>query len=237
MHRFFSTSPLKPEIKLVSGNQFHQILRVFRSKIGDSIIFFEIGGNDIVYGITCINKKEVILKQKNVIKKILKKENEIKLFQAYPNKISTMEFIVQKMVELGISEILFFPSERSQIKNIPAPKKSRLEAIALESLEQSWGNIPIKISYSTENIPELWGWDDLLHIAWTIGEKQKLDITDWNGALWFWVWPEWGWSEEEKNFFLKNNVKLWSFNANILRLETASIVGIWLLKYLSQIGK
>ncbi len=137
MHRFFSTSPLKPEIKLVSGNQFHQILRVFRSKIGDSIIFFEIGGNDIVYGITCINKKEVILKQKNVIKKILKKENEIKLFQAYPNKISTMEFIVQKMVELGISEILFFPSERSQIKNIPAPKKSRLEAIALESLEQS----------------------------------------------------------------------------------------------------
>lgn len=137
MHRFFSHTPLTPELRLTSGDQFHQILHVFRAKKGHSLIFFEVGGDDKVYEVIEANKKEIFLKQKEVLKKTKQKEKRIKVFQAYPNKIATIEFIIQKMVEQGIHEIVFFASEYSQIKSIPESKQSRISAIAREALEQS----------------------------------------------------------------------------------------------------
>lgn len=236
MHRFFSHTPLTPELRLTSGDQFHQISHVFRAKKGDSLIFFEAGGDDRVYEIVEVSKKAVLLKQKEVLKKPIQKEKSIKVFQAYPNKIATMEFIVQKMVELGISDIVFFPSEHSQMKNIPDSKQLRISAIAIEALEQSGWNIPLNIAYSPDSMSRLWK-SSLHNIVGCIGAKQGLELPKWDTSLWFWVWPEWWWSEGETDFFEKNNGNLWSFNIHTLRLETASIVGVWLLKYLSLIQK
>lgn len=234
MHRFFSHNPLTADLRLTSGDQFHQISHVFRAKKGGSLIFFEAGGDDVIYDITQVDKKGVILKQNKVIKKPRKKERKIEVFLAYPNKIATMEFIVQKIVELGIHEIVFFASHHSQMKSIPDAKKLRLSAIALEALEQSGWNIPLEISYSPDSIESLWG-TNLHNIVGCIGEREWLELPDWDTSLWFWVWPEGWWSEDERDFFIKNEGALWSFNTNVLRLETASIVGVWLLKYLSQI--
>mgnify|MGYP006053997317 CR=1 FL=1 len=41
------------------------------------------------------------------IPKVPHKRLELHVFQAYPNKISTMELIVQKLVELGVKKITF----------------------------------------------------------------------------------------------------------------------------------
>ena len=79
-----------------------------------------------MYEIIEVNKKAISLKQKELLKKPIQEEKNIKVFQSYPNKVATMEFIVQKMVELGIYEIVFFPSDHSQIKSIPDSKKSRI---------------------------------------------------------------------------------------------------------------
>lgn len=236
MHRFFSHTPLTPELRLTSGDQFHQILHVFRAKKGHSLIFFEAGGEDRVYEIIEVNKKIISLKQKEVLKRTIQKEKSIKVFQAYPNKIATIEFIVQKMVELGIHDIVFFPSEHSQIKSVPEAKQSRISAIATEALEQSGWNIPLQISYTSDSIAWLWEWD-LYNVVGCIGERQVLSIPAVDTILWFWVWPEWWWSNGETDFFAKNGGNLWSFNAHTLRLETASVVGTGLLKYLSLVQK
>lgn len=237
MHRFFSHNPLLPELRLTTGDQFHQISHVFRAKKGDCLIFFEAGGEDIIYEVTQISKKDIILKQKDVIKKTTQsqKNKKIKVFQAYPNKMQTMELIIQKMVELGIDEIVFFVSQHSQLKGVPVSKHTRLSSIALEALEQSCWNKPLKITHDSRNLKLLWTQDTCYNIVWFIGGEGGIEIPSWNESWGFWVWPEWGWSEQEKDFFVRNEAKLWSFSHNTLRLETATIVGAGILKYLSQI--
>jgi 16S rRNA (uracil1498-N3)-methyltransferase len=149
-----------------------------------------------------------------------------------------MEIIVQKMVEIWISELSFFKSEHSQIDEIPENKKLRLEAIALEALEQSGNNIPIKIFYiNKKNIQELLsGKEGADLIIASPGETKKLKPFI-NLSVELYVGPEWGWSEKEKAFFTNNNLLQWSFNDNVLRMETASIVGAGVLNYLLQVSQ
>lgn len=237
MHRFFSHQPLSSELKLIPGEQFHQISHVFRAKKGDSFIFFESEWDDKVYEIIDLSKKQIILKYKDSIKKApVWKQKRIKILQAYPNKIQIAELIIQKIVELGIDEIVFFPSQHSQIHDISESKRTRLSSIAIEALEQSWRNSPLEISYDSKGVDMLWN-PDYINVVGFIRGESSIEIPIWDETLSFWVWPEWWWSEPEKDFFLQNKAKLWSFNDNILRLETASIVGAGILKYLSQIEK
>lgn len=91
-----------------------------------------------MYEIIELSKKQIILKYKDIIKRApASKQKRIKIFQAYPNKIQTAELIIQKIVELGIGEIVFFPSQYSQVQDVSESKRTRLASIALEALEQS----------------------------------------------------------------------------------------------------
>ncbi|MEI8252333.1 MAG: 16S rRNA (uracil(1498)-N(3))-methyltransferase [bacterium] len=55
-----------------------------------------------------------------------------------PNKRDKAEMIVQKLTEIGINSIVFWPSERSVIRDINLSKMERLEKISKEAVEQSW---------------------------------------------------------------------------------------------------
>lgn len=140
MHRFFSPTSLTEMLTLQEGALFHQILNVFRAKKGDRFIFFEAYGDDRVYEVIDISKKRINLEQKEILRSSgdnQNQKNQITVFQAFPNKIATMETIVQKMVEIGVHQLVFFSSDRSQMHEIPAGKNARLTAIAQEALEQS----------------------------------------------------------------------------------------------------
>jgi len=89
------------------------------------------------------------------------------VFQAFPNKISTLETVVQKLVEIGVDEIIFFSSQYSQLRDISPAKKNRITMIAQEALEQCGGNSPISISYAMEESIEkiLQRYDYMTHIV------------------------------------------------------------------------
>ncbi|MBO4516461.1 RNA methyltransferase [bacterium] len=53
------------------------------------------------------------------------------------NKRDKIELIVQKLSEIGIKHIYFWPSERSVIKEWNEKKAERLNKIAKEAIEQS----------------------------------------------------------------------------------------------------
>lgn len=63
-------------------------------------------------------------------------KTRIILYQAIPNRYEKLEYAIQKGVEVGISEFVFFPSERSQKLVITPAKIERFTAIALEAVEQ-----------------------------------------------------------------------------------------------------
>lgn len=231
MHRFFSSHPLKPELRLDDWEQFHQIFHVFRAKKWDLLIFFESGGDDRVYEIIEVTKKSALLSQKEVRKK-RNTTSQIVLFQAYPHKLSTIELIVQKSTELWVGSLIFFPSKYSQIHSIPEMKKQRISAIALEALEQSGWNTPPTIIFTEDTVEELLQKNKhAYHIIASPhdGADKKIPLA----PLGLWVWPEWGWSPDEMTLFRENMCHFWLFNSRILRAETAAIVGLGILSYLS----
>lgn len=102
-----------------------------------------------------------------------------------------METLVQKLVEIGVGEIVFFASEHSQLADIPDAKKRRLQAIADEALEQSGGNVPLSIRYASEDIGQLL--DQHKHASHIIGfpgASQGLPSLRGVSGLSFWVGPE-----------------------------------------------
>ena len=232
MHRFFSEQPLLDTVSLGDGNPlFHQICHVFRAKKWQKVIFFESAGPDIIYEVIDIGKKNTSLRIVETLPLNHRKQVPITLFQAYPNKLSTLEYLVQKNVEIGIHQLVLFPSDHSQMRSIPPSKLSRISSIAQEAMEQSGQNIPLVIrEYKTQK-EVFMSHSELTHI---VGHQKWLKKPpELSGkSIWLWVGPEGGWSPQEESFFQENTMSLWSFNENILRLETAGVVGTGILSYL-----
>ena len=146
---------------------------------------------------------------------------------ALPNKFEKMELIVQKCTEIGISDLIFFPSKHSVLKEISPAKMQRLEKISLEAVEQSRWRKNLSTSFEKnifslcENKKVLIAHqrgEDIKNIVQRVGENKD------DGALILLVGPE-GWRHvDEEDVFEKMHAEKISFGENILRTETAAII-------------
>lgn len=227
MQRFYIENLNTTNYNLVLKNKeiIQQLTKVLRSKIWDKIILFDwIDLKDYIFEIKKILKKEIILEQIDRIQKDSEINFELNLYQALPNKLDKIEYILQKGTEIWFTSFTFFRSDRSQKLILSNNKIERLNNIIIEAVEQSWRNKVPKLNI----IPSLafWTW---LKIPWeniffhTQDNKsiniKVLEIQKENWVNLF-VWPEWGWGENEIKIFEENNFKkvyLWN---RILRTET-----------------
>ena len=115
MQRFYFPT-LTPSSPLTIRDEafVHQISRVLRSNISDEIMLFNGDGNEYLYMIETITKKDITLVLQKTIPNNADPSKFLRLCQALPNKYEKIEYILQKGVEIGIGEFVFFPSERSQ---------------------------------------------------------------------------------------------------------------------------
>lgn len=67
-----------------------------------------------------------------------------------PNKWEKAELIIQKLSEIGIDKIIFWPSERSVIKERNSKKEERLQKIIREAVEQSRGRKLPELQFTTD---------------------------------------------------------------------------------------
>ncbi len=103
-----------------------------------------------MYEISEIDAKKVVFLQKEVMVKNTEIFPELHLFQALPNKLEKLEYIVQKSCEVGYRSITFFEAQRSQILVLSENKKDRLKKIAIEAVEQCGGNIIPEMYFLTQ---------------------------------------------------------------------------------------
>lgn len=205
----------------------NQMLKVLRVKEWEEFLFFNWNDDtDYIFKITSIDKREIYLVKEWFIENNSELDFDINIIWALPNKLEKIEYIIQKWVEIWVSNFMFFKSERSQNINLSENKIERLNKIIIEAVEQS----------GRSKIPELAFVDDLniLDFSWaeniifhTKDEKSVLlkDLQlDYDIDINLFVWPEWGFSDEEITSFEKHNFKkvhLWN---RILRTETTWIV-------------
>lgn len=212
----------------------YQLKKVLRTRIWDKIIFFDWKINiDYLCKINEIKNKEAFFTIEEKIEKELDNDFSMNLFQAIPNKLSKLEFIFQKWVEVWYDSFTLFTSNRSQKLFLSEKKIERLNKIIIEAVEQSGRNI-IPVLKIEEDISEIningnykslfFHTNKLNSIK--LNELKEIKEKDINIL----VWPEWWWDEEEENYFTNLRVKkvyLWN---NILRTETVGIVVWFFLK-------
>jgi len=223
MHRFFLDEPLGTDtLRLQDQYILHQLTKVLRIRKDQSIIFFD-GQHEIdyVYRVVQIEKKQILF----ALQELQEKKNiflDMHLFQAFPNKISTIEEIVFFGTQIGYASFSFFASEHSQGLFLSDAKKERLEKIITESAEQS-GRNTIPPIYFLKHIPQPTGKNICFHpqCAYDLDTLEYIP----NETLNIYIGPEWGWSQQEVRFFEQNGFYTIKLHGNILRIVTA-VTGI-----------
>lgn len=233
MQRFYlDHTPLTSPITIDNTDFVHQISRVLRYTLWDQIILFNGDGKEYIYEITVITKKNVSLTLRESKKNAADPKKTIRLYQALPNKYEKIEYILQKWVEVGVREFVFFSSARSRKLVINERKIARFMDIAREALEQCGGNRMPNIRFETKKMPSFYEKDEHIFVLHTTDNKSKnlADISKMDlDELSVFVWPEGGWSGAEVMQFQNQNATFISCGRRILRTETAGVVAAFYL--------
>jgi len=147
---------------------------------------------------------------------------------ALPNKRDKIELIVQKLTECWLDQIVFWPAERSIIKDWNPKKEERLRKIMKEAVEQSrWRKMPelhfakdIK-TYIQDGAIIIFDKTSIHGNTW--GTRNKGQVT---GV----VGPEWWLTPKDYELFSAKNPEIRSLWDTVLRIETAAIIWGWIVK-------
>jgi len=139
-----------------------------------------------------------------------------------PNR---MEWLVEKAVEIGVSQISFIICDRSERKNVDL---SRLQRIAIGALKQSQGTWLPEIDRLTfqQFIDENKKCNAAKFIAYCEDKEHAIEISNLKiqqkDAI-FLIGPEGDFTPQEVAFSKENGFQQISLGKNILRTETAAL--------------
>ncbi|MBI2743444.1 MAG: 16S rRNA (uracil(1498)-N(3))-methyltransferase [Chlamydiales bacterium] len=232
--RFYIDAPLEREKSLALENEeFHHLVRVMRTEVGEEIEL--VNGRDqlALARVERISKSSASLKLLSVEKEKRVKPKLI-LAQAM-TRMPRLEWLIEKAVELGATEFWLFPSALSEIKAPTPSQTARLKQICISAMKQSGRlDLPsIQIFPSLNKLPKAEGtnfFGDLRPEAPTLLEiwKKKPDLPL---PFTLFIGPEKGFKQEELLLLENERGALGiHLHANVLRFETAGVVGLTLLQ-------
>jgi 16S rRNA (uracil1498-N3)-methyltransferase len=222
----------KSETFSLEDKEFHHLIHVMRTRIGEEIEFINGKGQLAKGHIVSIEKKRA-----NVVIEYVysssPKPNELILAQAIP-KLNRLEFILEKSVELGATEIWLFPSTLSEKKSFSENQLQRFHAILISAMKQC-GRLFLP---SLKIMPPIASWNNLPHpflFGDTRNDAPPL-LKNYNRYLnfqtvLFCVGPESGFTEEEVSLLTAKGGEGVKLHENILRTDTAALSALSLLSH------
>lgn len=234
MHRFFLKSPIR-EISCITGPDMIHIQKVLRLSTGDMITVCDGNGLECEAIIDSFRKDGVYIRCGNPVSSVTEPPVTITLFQGLP-KAGKMETVIQKCVELGVSRIVPFLTERcvAQPKDSFSSKIERWQRISEEAAKQSRrGIIPTICKMCTPDSFECSEFDIVL-IAYENEHSNTLKdrIRGFNGTnIAVLIGPEGGFSDHEVRILIQKGAKPVSLGPRILRTETAGMTMIAQILY------
>ena len=218
----------------INGTDYNHIKNVLRMKEGDTFLVSSNGKSDL-----CILES---FEGETVIAVIVEENYQdcelplkIYLFQGLP-KSDKMELIIQKCVELGVTDIVPVEMSRSIVKFDEKKKQSKItrwQSIAESAAKQSKRNIipeihPIvNFNQAVKNAKEL----DLIAVPYEskdgmISTENFLSQIKPNLSIVIFIGPEGGFDEKEIELAKSANAHIISLGKRILRTETAAITAV-----------
>jgi 16S rRNA (uracil1498-N3)-methyltransferase len=241
MNRFF-VKPNQIEeqvIRIVRKEDIHHIKTVLRLRAGDRIEISD--GEQWEYEGVIGQVEPEGLKVEIVKRQTFAREPKVQitLFQGIP-KLAKMDFIVQKAVELGVSELVPVYMARSVVtdKGNFGKKLVRYEMIAEEAAAQCGrGIVPyIRQAIQFNKIPEVLDPDSTVLFLYenekntTIKEILR-ELPSTSKRISLIVGPEGGFDEKEAELLKEKGISCVTLGKTILRTETAGLAALAMCMY------
>lgn len=241
MHKFFTPAHMFSDTHAkITGEDVKHIYKVLRVKPGDKVVVNNLESEEFLGEVEEVNKQEVSIKILEKLDVNNESNLNITLFQGMP-KAAKMDLIVQKCVELGVSEIIPTITDRVDVKLKGEFKKlDRLNKIALEACKQSKRTVipqvlePMDFKEVLEKIDQL----DLMVIPYENATRygiramvNSIEDKDSIKNVGIMVGPEGGFEESEIEALKEKGAHIVTLGPRILRTETAGFTCISLIQY------
>lgn len=245
-HFFVEPSQISDKSVIITGEDVNHIKNVIRLKVGDEIsISNGIDGRDYRCGIASMTDTEILCELRFIKEDGVELPSKVYLFQGLP-KGDKMELIIQKLVELGVFEIIPVAMKRCVVKLDDKKAKSKIvrwQSISEAAAKQSKrGVVP--------QIHDVMSFQTALEYAQTMdvklvpyemeetldgasgmaGTKKIIEGLKPGQSVAVFIGPEGGFEESEIQAAIDAGMKPITLGKRILRTETAGMtVMSWLM--------
>ncbi|MBQ7897455.1 MAG: 16S rRNA (uracil(1498)-N(3))-methyltransferase [Clostridia bacterium] len=224
-------------IEITDSDASH-ISRTLRMKLGDTLTVNDSAGLDYSCVIDKITHESVFLKVLEITKCDVESDKKISLFQALV-KSDKMDTVIQKAVELGVSDIYPVSAKRSVVRldtDAEKKKNERWNKIALEASKQCGrGFVPLVHPVITvRECSELLSAHDLKFYCYETEDEKTIKDAIKNKdfkTLGFYIGPEGGVDPAEAELFKGAGIEAVSLGKLILRTETAGMAVLSMILY------
>jgi 16S rRNA (uracil1498-N3)-methyltransferase len=227
MQRVYTTEKIAGNsITLLDKEIAHRLHSVLRMKAGQRFYLFDPSGIEVLAEITSIDGKHVSVGFVNNISRNTKPKRTLNLYCSLFKK-QRFEWMLEKCTEVGVFEFHPVISEHALIKEFvgkSAAENLRWQKILISAAEQSEHTFVPKL-YTAISLSQ--ALDEAKENIFVAAERMgNGDRNIFSGdKVNLFIGPEGGWSTEELEMFKKRRAKFVGFGSNILRAETACIVG------------
>ena len=250
-HFFVEPSQIGEKDIVITGPDVNHIKNVIRLKPGDEIsVSNGIDGRDYRCGIVEITEDEVQCELRFIKEDGVELPAKVYLFQGLP-KGDKMEFIIQKMVELGVYEIIPVAMQRCVVKLDDKKAKSKIarwQGIAEAAAKQSKRGIVPQIhtvmsykealAYASDMDCRLvpYEMEETLDGASGMeGTKKLIEAIQPGESVAIFIGPEGGFDDGEIQSAISQGMKPITLGKRILRTETAGMtVMAWIMYQLEE---
>lgn len=218
MRRFFLLQIPDSETFALPEEESKHIIRVLRYENGDQFLLLDGKGLIVTAEVTDAHPKKCIVK---VVSKEHRTRNEpgFHLAIAPTKNLDRMEWMVEKIVEIGATKLTFLNCERSERVQL---KLDRLQRVAISAMKQAQHDFLLEIE-ELQSFPEFIAANPKGGIAHCMdGDKKSVNQLDHSSRIL--IGPEGDFSEYEVKLALKHGYEAVHLGESRLRTETAGMV-------------
>ena len=212
---------------IINTEEQQHIVKVLRMKSGEEI-FVTDGKGNLAKGNLVFEGKKVHLEILQIKENLPNFSPQLHIAIAPTKNIDRIEFFVEKAVEMGISEITFLQTEKTERKNISVEKLTKQ---AISASKQS-------LRFHFPKVNELTKFSDFIKevhpettfVAHCNENLERIELKDIQTQenITFLIGPEGDFSDKEIQLLAEKGVKAVSLGNQRLRTETAGIfVAAW----------
>ena len=237
MPRFFMAGTnIMGGMAVIRGRDAEHV-RVLRMRPGEDLVICDAKGTDYRCRLVSSGPEEAEAEVVEVVRCPAEPSVAVTVLCALPKGDRT-DYIIQKCVEAGANEIVFFSSSRCVAKpDTPEKKLERWQRIAEEAAKQSGRGIIPQVSWAGEYAEALniANSKELKLFLYETGERERLDaVLEANRdvkSVALMTGPEGGFAQFEADLARIVGLHVCSMGERILRCETAPVVATTAVMY------